>query len=222
MCCVMILNYRIPPHLQPYEPVARAMREWTCARFETPAPDEVWLLEHRAVFTQGQAGNPEHVLVPGDIPVVPSDRGGQVTYHGPGFLMIYWMADLNRLKLGVRDWVRHLERMLCEYLRRYHAIEAQGCKTAPGVYVMGQKIASIGLRVRKQLSYHGICLNVCGDLSPFDRINPCGYQNLKMTQISGWDPSVCMDKVKQDLLATLAQSVPYTTVQRLGEVLPYV
>lgn len=168
--------------LQPYDPVYRRMREFTLAR-NGETPDELWFLEHEPVFTQGQAGKAEHVLAPGAIPVVQSDRGGQVTYHGPGQLMGYVLVDLQRLGYGIRSLVTRLEQATVDLLAGY-GIASAGRRDAPGVYVDGRKICSLGLRVRKGRSYHGLALNVAMDLEPFARINPCGFKGLAMTQIA--------------------------------------
>jgi len=187
--------------LQPYEPVFQRMRELTLAR--TPeTPDEIWLLEHPPVFTQGQAGKPEHVLLPGDIPVVQSDRGGQVTYHGPGQLVGYVLLDLHRLGYGIRSLVTRLEQAMIECLALY-GIVAAARPDAPGVYVDGRKIASLGLRVRKGCTYHGLALNVAMDLAPFERINPCGFQGLAMTQIAALGGPADVAQVGRDLEALL-------------------
>jgi lipoyl(octanoyl) transferase len=145
--------------------------------------DELWFLEHPPVFTQGLNGRPEHLLAPGDIPVVRIDRGGQVTYHGPGQLVVYPLLDLRRLGIGVRELVVALERAVAG-LAREQGIDAAGRRDAPGVYSGGRKLASLGLRVRRGASYHGLALNVDMDLEPFRRINPCGYQGLEMTQLA--------------------------------------
>jgi len=159
----------------------QAMSEFTNQR--TPDTlDQLWLVEHSPVFTQGQAGKAEHVLFPGDIPVVQTDRGGQITYHGPGQLVAYPLLDLRRLKIGVRELVTALEQTIISTLAHY-GIDSAAKPDAPGVYVDGAKIASLGLRVRRGCSFHGLALNVDMDLSPFGRINPCGYQGLAMTQI---------------------------------------
>lgn len=168
-----------------YEPTWRAMQALTDAR-GADTPDELWLLEHPPVFTQGQAGKPEHVLQVTDIPIVPIDRGGQVTYHGPGQLVGYLMVDLSRRKLGVREFVRRIEQSLIDLLAEL-GITAYGKVDAPGVYVhtdgMEAKIASLGLRIRNGKSYHGLALNVAMDLTPFSYINPCGYAGLAVTQL---------------------------------------
>jgi lipoyl(octanoyl) transferase len=164
-----------------YEPTWRAMQSFTDAR-GAATPDEVWFLEHDRVFTQGLNGRAEHVLAPGDIPVVGIDRGGQVTYHGPGQLVVYPLVDLRRAGIGVRDLVVALENAVIA-LAAAHGIEASGRRDAPGVYVRGRKLASIGLRIRRGCSYHGLALNVDMDLEPFSRINPCGMAGLAMTQL---------------------------------------
>jgi lipoyl(octanoyl) transferase len=164
-----------------YEPTWRAMQSFTDARGEA-TPDEVWFLEHDRVFTQGLNGRAEHVLAPGDIPVVGIDRGGQVTYHGPGQLVVYPLVDLRRAGIGVRELVVALEGAVIA-LAAAHGIEAAGRRDAPGVYVHGRKLASIGLRIRRGCSYHGLALNVDMDLEPFSRIHPCGMAGLAMTQL---------------------------------------
>lgn len=164
-----------------YLPTFEAMRRLTAERDEQ-TPDEIWLLQHPQVFTQGQAGKAEHLLAPGDIPVIQVDRGGQVTYHGPGQLVAYLMLDLRRLGLGVRELVTAMEQSLVDVLATY-GIEAAPKADAPGVYVNGDKIASLGLRVSRGCSFHGLALNVDMDMSPFWRINPCGYAGLKMVQL---------------------------------------
>ncbi len=165
-----------------YEPVWREMQALTDRRDAT-TPDQIWFLEHPPVFTLGMNADPGHVLAAGDIPVVRIDRGGQVTYHGPGQLMVYPLIDLRRAGLGVRDLVTALEQATIELLAGY-GITARARAHAPGVYTGTAKIASIGIRVRRGGSYHGLALNVNMDLAPFDRINPCGYAGLTMTQIS--------------------------------------
>lgn len=167
--------------LLPYEPVWHAMQRFTNQR-DPQTPDEVWLLQHPPVFTQGQAGKPEHLLLPGEIPVVQVDRGGQVTYHGPGQLVGYLLLDVRRLGLGVRELVSRIEQSIVALLASY-GVEAYPRPDAPGVYVDGAKIASLGLRIRNGRSFHGLALNVDMDLEPFGRINPCGYAGLRMTQL---------------------------------------
>ncbi|MDX5376366.1 MAG: lipoyl(octanoyl) transferase LipB [Halomonas sp.] len=158
------------------------MRELTDGRSET-TPDQFWLVEHEPVFTQGQAGKPEHLLMPGDIPVVQTDRGGQVTYHGPGQVVLYPLLDVRRTRLGVRDLVSAIEGAVIALLAE-QGVEAHARPDAPGVYVGEAKIASLGLRIRRGASYHGVALNVDADLGPFQRINPCGYAGMAMTRLS--------------------------------------
>lgn len=165
-----------------YESTWHAMQRFTDER--TPqTPDEIWLLEHPPVFTLGMNAKPEHVLGAGDIPVVRIDRGGEVTYHGPGQLVVYALVDLRRAKLGVRDLVTALERSVITYAATL-GIRAETRVGAPGVYVDGRKLASLGIRVRRGSSYHGLALNVSMDLEPFLRINPCGFAGLEMTQLA--------------------------------------
>lgn len=158
-----------------------AMRQFTDSR-DAMSPDEIWLLQHPPVFTQGQAGKAEHLLLPGDIPVVQSDRGGQVTYHGPGQLVAYLLVDIRRRRMGVRDLVDLIEQSIIALLDSYD-VAAQSRRDAPGVYVGDAKIAALGLRVRRGCSYHGLSLNVDMDLEPFARINPCGYEGMAVTSL---------------------------------------
>ena len=164
-----------------YEPTLEAMQHFTDSR-NADSPDELWLLQHPRVFTQGQAGKAEHVLAPGDIPVIQVDRGGQVTYHGPGQWVLYLLVDIRRHKLGVRDLVDLIEQSIVQLLGEY-GIDAAAKPAAPGVYVAGEKIAALGLRVRRGCSYHGLSLNVDMDLEPFQRINPCGFEGLQVTSM---------------------------------------
>lgn len=166
---------------QVYEPVWHAMQEFTNTRNEN-TPDEIWFCEHERVFTLGLNAKPEHLLAPGNIPVIQIDRGGQVTYHGPGQLMIYPLIDLRRAGLGVRDLVTALEQSVVDLASEY-GVEAASRPDAPGVYVDGVKLASVGLRIRRGSSFHGMALNVDMDLEPFSRINPCGFENLQLTDI---------------------------------------
>ncbi|WP_280553835.1 lipoyl(octanoyl) transferase LipB [Halomonas sp. 25-S5] len=167
---------------RPYTPVWQAMRDLTDGR-DAQTPDQFWLVEHDPVFTQGQAGKPEHLLMPGNIPVVATDRGGQVTYHGPGQVVLYPLLDVRRSRLGVRDLVTALENAVIAVLAE-HGVVAHARPDAPGVYVGEAKIASLGLRIRRGASFHGVALNVDGDLSPFLRINPCGYAGMAMTRLA--------------------------------------
>jgi lipoyl(octanoyl) transferase len=157
--------------------------------------DEIWLLEHDAVFTLGTAADPSHVLNPGNIPIVQTDRGGEVTFHGPGQLVVYFLLDIKTKKIGPKALVANLQNLIQNILQHY-SIESSFVEGAPGVYVGEKKIASIGLRISKGRTYHGISLNVDMDLEPFSRINPCGYEGLEVTQISHFDSNVTMDKVE--------------------------
>jgi len=164
-----------------YEPVWRAMQAFTDTRDDATA-DELWVVEHDPVFTLGQAGKPEHVLAPGDIPVLHVDRGGQVTYHGPGQIVAYPLVDLRRIHLGVREMVERIEQSVIDVLADWNIL-GQRRDGAPGVYVAGAKIAALGLRIRRGCSFHGLAFNVAMDLEPFHRINPCGYQGLQVTSV---------------------------------------
>ena len=187
--------------LQPYEPVSQAMHEFTDSRDDT-TPDEIWLVEHLPVFTQGQAGKAEHLLMTGDIPVIQSDRGGQVTYHGPGQQVMYVLLNLKRRKLGVRELVTLLEQTVVNTLAEY-GIEAHPRADAPGVYVGEMKICSLGLRIRKGCSFHGLALNINMDLTPFQRINPCGYAGMEMTQMRQWVDTATPENIRPVLLKNM-------------------
>ncbi|OJI41491.1 Octanoyltransferase [Vibrio vulnificus] len=187
------------------------MHEFTDKRNEE-TPDEVWLVEHNPVFTQGQAGKAEHLLNTGDIPVVQSDRGGQVTYHGPGQLVAYFLINLRRKKLGVRDLVTTIENLVINTLKAYN-IDSAARPDAPGVYVEGRKICSLGLRIRKGCSFHGLALNVNMDLSPFLRINPCGYQGMEMVQVSELGGPTDIALVEQQLVKELVNLLGYEQVE---------
>ena len=187
--------------LQPYEPVWHAMQEFTNMRDES-TPDEIWFTEHEKVFTLGLNTAPEHLLETGDIPVVQIDRGGQVTYHGPGQLMIYPLIDLRRAGLGVRDLVTALEKSVVDLAAEYD-IDAASRRDAPGVYVEGVKLASIGLRIRRGSSFHGMALNVDTDLEPFSRINPCGFKGLEVTSLARLGAESNLNAVRDRLLPHL-------------------
>lgn len=193
-----------------YESTWRAMRRFTDRRGPADT-DELWLLEHPPIFTLGQAGRREHVLNPGDIPVLQTDRGGQVTYHGPGQIVAYLLLDLRRAGIGVKQLVHLLEQAAIAVLARY-GIDAAARPDAPGVYVRGAKIAAIGLRVRRGCSYHGIALNVDADLAPFSRIDPCGYAGLQVTRVVDLAPDVGA--------ADVAGMLPEAIAKRLG-LLPF-
>ena len=157
--------------------------------------DQIWLLQHPPVYTLGTAADPSHVLNPGDIPVIQTDRGGEVTFHGPGQLVIYFLLDIKQKKMGPKTLVANLQNLIQKILQHY-AIESSFIEGAPGVYVGDKKIASIGLRISKGRSYHGISLNVDMDLTPFSFINPCGYEGLEVTQISNFDSNVTLEDVE--------------------------
>lgn len=194
--------------LADYQPVLDAMRELTDQR-NADTPDQLWLLQHPRVFTQGQAGKAEHVLAPGDIPVIQVDRGGQVTYHGPGQWVVYLMIDLKRRGLGVRALVTLIEESIVRLLAEY-GIEAAPQPKAPGVYVDGDKVASLGLRVRRGCSYHGLAINVDMDLEPFQRINPCGYQGLRVVSMAQLlpDAKLNMELIGDRILEILEEALP--------------
>lgn len=218
----MIANDVLDPHLammqpsvlvrrlgrQPYEPVWHAMQAFTDAR-GADTPDELWMLEHDPVFTLGQAGKWEHVLMPGDIPVVPVDRGGQVTYHGPGQIVAYPLFDLRRRKLGVRELVNGIEQAVIDTLGDWN-IGATRRDGAPGVYVGDAKIAALGLRVRRGCSFHGLAFNVAMDLEPFHRINPCGYQGLAVTQMLDLGGPGTLSEVETTLIEALSRQFGFT------------
>ena len=202
---------------QPYEPVWRAMQRFTDAR-DDATPDELWLVEHEPVFTLGQAGKPEHVLMPGDIPVLQVDRGGQVTYHGPGQLVAYPLLDLKRLKLGVRDYVCRIEQAVIDTLADWN-IDAERKPGAPGVYVNGAKIAALGIRVRRGCSFHGLAFNIAGEsVAPFARINPCGYEGLQVVALQDLGGPGSLEAVRGVLVDQLARQ--FGLAPRRGDALP--
>ncbi len=195
--------------LAPYEPVWHQMQAYTDARDDS-SEDQLWLVQHPPVFTQGQAGKAEHLLAPGDIPVIQVDRGGQVTYHGPGQVVAYPLVDIRRRGIGVRDFVHRLEEAVIRVLEQFGVVGERVCG-APGIYVDGDKIASLGLRVRRGCTFHGLAFNVDMDLEPFQRINPCGYAGLRVTQLSALAPATVAE-VEDRLLASLAEQLDYATV----------
>lgn len=197
---------------QDYHTCWQAMRDFTQNRNET-TPDEIWLLEHKPVFTQGQNGKPEHILNPGTIPVIKVDRGGQVTYHGPGQLIAYTLIDLKRKKFNVRDMVSALENAVILSLADFQ-IEARARCEAPGVYVAYKKICSVGLRIRRGCSYHGLALNVSMDLDPFLRINPCGFRELEMAQMKNYHMAIDIKLVEITLTNHLVTILGYNHVDR--------
>ncbi len=198
--------------LQSYEPIWQKMKSFTELRMPETI-DEIWLVEHKPVFTQGQAGKVEHLLQTGDIPVVQVDRGGQVTYHGPGQLVVYLMLDLRRNHLGVRDVVTLMEEGVIDTLRSFN-IDAYAKPDAPGVYVGDAKIASLGLRVRRGCTFHGLALNLNMDLEPFLRINPCGYAGMPMTQLCTLVPDADPAEAQTYLVNYLTKKIGYTLVSR--------
>jgi lipoyl(octanoyl) transferase len=204
--------------LQVYEPVWHAMQSFTNTRNEV-TPDEIWFTEHESVFTLGLNTAPEHLLAPGDIPVIQIDRGGQVTYHGPGQLMIYPLIDLRRAGLGVRDLVTALEQSVVDLAADY-GVKAVSRGDAPGVYVDGVKLASVGLRIRRGSSFHGMALNVDVDLEPFSRINPCGFKDLELTDLARLgadrDLGVVRDKLLPHLLRHMGMDHSLSPVRLSG------
>ena len=193
---------------QPYLETWHAMQAFTASRDKNSA-DELWCLQHPAVYTQGQAGKAEHILAPGDIPVVQVDRGGQVTYHGPGQLVIYLLIDLTRSALGIRALVSHIEQSIVNTLAPL-GISAAPRADAPGVYVDGAKIASLGLRVRRGCSFHGLALNVAMDMEPFARINPCGYVGMAMCQVQDFAQHATFAQIEQQLAEQLVAALGHS------------
>ena len=190
---------------QPYEPIFEAMKRFTDKRGETTL-DEIWLVEHDAVFTQGQAGKAEHILMPGDIPVVQVDRGGQVTYHGPGQQVIYLLLNIKRKKLGVRHLVTAMEEAVVGLLEKY-GVKAYPKPDAPGVYVDERKVCSLGLRIRNGCSFHGLALNVNMDLTPFQRINPCGYAGMEMIDTARLNGPTTLETAGNELTHLLLKAL---------------
>ncbi|MFK8011218.1 MAG: lipoyl(octanoyl) transferase LipB [Marinicellaceae bacterium] len=193
-----------------YEPVWRAMQKFTDQR-DKSTTDELWMVEHPPVFTQGQAGKAEHILNAEDIPIIQVDRGGQVTYHGPGQIVIYPLIDLKRHKMGIKALVFGIEQALINTLENY-GVSANRKEKAPGVYTNGKKIASLGLRVRKGCTFHGLAFNIRMDLSPFSRINPCGYAGLEVTQLSHTNDKVELLEVQEILIKQLCQNLNFIAV----------
>ena len=185
------------------------MKKFTDSR-EAHAPDEIWFVQHPPVYTLGQAGKVEHLLTPGDIPVVHSDRGGQVTYHGPGQLVCYLLIDVRRRKLGVRDLVTAIEQSIVQLIKAYGVV-SESKREAPGVYVNGRKLAALGLRIRKGCSYHGLSLNVDMDLKPFSNINPCGFEGLEVIDMKRLGIDRSMTEVMEALTDILIREIGYDT-----------
>ncbi len=193
--------------LQDYQPVWQSMQDFTAKRDESTA-DELWCLEHPAVFTMGLNGKKEHLLNVKNIPVINIDRGGQVTYHGPGQLVIYTLIDLQRLGISVKDLVTTIEKSIILLLKQY-GINASGKENAPGVYVDDAKIAALGLRIKRNKSYHGLSLNIDMDLTPFQQINPCGYEGMAVTQLKDLKPELDLSNIKTDLISHFSQLLGY-------------
>ncbi len=200
---------------QLYNPIWQQLKDFTNTRTANTL-DEIWMLEHEPVFTQGQAGKAEHLLQPGKIPLVQSDRGGQITYHGPGQLILYLLVDINSKKLNVRQIVTHIEQAVVQVLASYN-IAATTRSDAPGVYVNDAKICAVGLRVRHGCTYHGLSLNVNMDLEPFSRINPCGYAGMQVTQLSELVSDLrgptSVELVGKQLLSLLATQIGYSEIK---------
>ena len=198
---------------KPYAETWQAMKSFTDSRDECAA-DEFWFVQHPPVYTLGQAGKVEHLLTPGDIPIVHSDRGGQVTYHGPGQLVCYLLLDIRRLQLGVRDLVTAIEQSIVQLIKSY-GVAAEAKPEAPGVYVDGRKLAALGLRIRKGCSYHGLSLNVDMDLGPFSNINPCGIEGLEVVDMKRLGIDRPMAKIMEELTDILVQQIGYDGDPRL-------
>lgn len=191
----------------PYQTIWEQMRDFTNNRTKD-TPDELWLLQHPPVLTQGQAGKPEHLLIPTDIPVVQTDRGGQITYHGPGQLVAYILVDLKRRDLSIRCLVHALENVMINVVAEY-GVTAERKDGAPGIYIDGAKIGSIGLRVRRGCTYHGIAFNIDMDLTPFSTINPCGFNQLKVVQLKDFAADVSLGKVQQQFAQAFCAELGY-------------
>ncbi|CAM2908028.1 lipoyl(octanoyl) transferase LipB [Vibrio rarus] len=200
---------------QDYEPIWQRMHKFTDERDEHTA-DQVWIVEHNPVFTQGQAGKEEHLLNTGDIPVVKSDRGGQVTYHGPGQMVVYFLLNLRRRHLGVRELVTDIENIVIQTLSKLN-INSAARSDAPGVYVGDKKICSLGLRIRKGCSFHGLALNIDMDLTPFLRINPCGYAGMEMAQVADFTSKEQRTDIQSILVKELTNLLDYTDVIEMAE-----
>lgn len=201
--------------LLPYEPAWREMQRFTDERDENTR-DEIWFVEHPPVFTLGLNADPAHVLDAGDVPVVKIDRGGQVTYHGPGQLVVYPLLNLRRHVLGVRELVVALENAVIDYLA-VSGIETEGRRDAPGVYFQGQKLASVGLRIRRGASYHGMAINVSMDLSPFERINVCGYRGMRVVQLRDLGGAADVMEVAHGLAPHLLRTLGYSAIKTASQ-----
>ena len=197
--------------IQPYSPVWDAQERHTAERGDNDGRDELWLLQHMPVYTLGQTGKPEHVLLPGAIPIIRCNRGGQVTYHGPGQIVAYPLVNIRRLGIGVRELVTRIEQALIDTLAHWDIV-AERRSGAPGVYVGAAKIAALGLRVKHGCSLHGLAFNIAMDLAPFHGINPCGYAGLEVTQMVELNPAAGLDQVEPILVAQLSQQLGLTPV----------
>lgn len=204
----MVKNFGLVDYL----PVWQKMQDFTNQRSASTV-DELWLLQHPAVFTLGRAGKKEHLLAPGDIPVVQSDRGGQVTYHGPGQLVGYLLIDLRRLQINIRQLVSGIEMSIIQLLATY-GVDAQCRKAAPGVYVADKKVAALGLRIRRGCSFHGFSLNVAMDVEPFGRINPCGYPGLKVIQLRELGVDDDLGQISEQLVLKIQRQFGYDVISQ--------
>ncbi|MCK5697411.1 MAG: lipoyl(octanoyl) transferase LipB [Gammaproteobacteria bacterium] len=193
--------------LQDYLPVWSAMQDFTIQR-NTNSCDEIWLLEHHSVFTMGRNGKSEHILETSDIPIINIDRGGQITYHGPGQLVVYLMLDIKRRHLGVRHLITLIEQSIIDTLKDYQ-LNAYAKKEAPGVYINDAKIAALGLRIKKGCTFHGLSLNIAMDLAPFRKINPCGYKDLQIVQLSDYIYDINLSQVQQKMTSYLVKNIGY-------------
>ena len=200
---------------QDYLPIWQAMQHFTDNRTQE-SDDEIWFVEHNPVFTQGQAGKPEHLLNPTNIPIIQSDRGGQITYHGPGQLIAYFLINLRRKNIGVRELVTHIENIVIQTLQNY-GIEATARADAPGVYVNNKKICSLGLRIRKGYSFHGFALNIDMDLTPFSHINPCGYAGMEMTQLASLGVTEQLKSVENKITENITSLLNYPNITHTSE-----
>ncbi|MDO4642807.1 MAG: lipoyl(octanoyl) transferase LipB [Cardiobacteriaceae bacterium] len=202
--------------LRPYMEMWDAMRAYTEKR-DVSAVDQIWLVQHPSVFTQGLAGKAEHVIAPGDIPIIHIDRGGQVTYHGSGQIIMYLLLDIRREHVGIRQLINMIENSVINFLGK-HGVEARSRLDAPGVYVEGRKIASLGLRIRKGCTYHGVALNVDMDLSPFKRINPCGLKGIQMTQLRDCGVTLTAEEAGMELATIFREEWQRSAISSLQEV----
>lgn len=202
----------------PYRPTYMAMQQFTASRDDSTV-DEIWLLQHPATYTQGANGQPQHLLQSNEIPVIEIDRGGQITYHGPGQWVIYLLLDIRRMKMGVRELVSRMERSVIALLERFN-IDAAARHDAPGVYVDGAKIAALGLKIKRGYCYHGLSLNVAMDLNPFQGINPCGYQGLAVTDMQRLGVVIPQEEIAEQLIELLSDELGFKKMIDAGNRLP--